>query len=63
MWQKIDDTRIQARRPLIPPAILLEDFPVTDELSAFIASSRKELSNIFAARDDRLAVVVGPCSI
>jgi 3-deoxy-7-phosphoheptulonate synthase len=63
MWQKIDDTRIQALRPLIPPAILMEDFPVSGELSAFIAKSRKELSAIFAAADDRLAVVVGPCSI
>ncbi|MDR2462598.1 MAG: 3-deoxy-7-phosphoheptulonate synthase [Verrucomicrobiales bacterium] len=63
MWQKIDDTRIQALRPLIPPAILLEDFPVSDELSAFIANSRRELSAIFTAEDDRLAVVLGPCSI
>ena len=63
MWQKIDDTRIQALRPLIPPAILMEDFPVSDELSSFIAKSRRELSDIFAANDDRVAVVVGPCSI
>jgi 3-deoxy-7-phosphoheptulonate synthase len=63
MWQKIDDTRIQALRPLIPPAILMEDFPVTDELSSFIAKSRGELSDIFSANDDRVAVVVGPCSI
>jgi 3-deoxy-7-phosphoheptulonate synthase len=63
MWQKIDDTRIQALRPLIPPAILLEDFPVSEELSAFIAKSRKELSDVFAAKDDRVVVVVGPCSI
>ncbi|MDR1191183.1 MAG: 3-deoxy-7-phosphoheptulonate synthase [Verrucomicrobiales bacterium] len=63
MWQKIDDTRILALRPLIPPAILLEDFPVGENWSAFIAKSRRELSAIFAAADDRLAVVVGPCSI
>jgi 3-deoxy-7-phosphoheptulonate synthase len=63
MWQKIDDTRIQALRPLIPTAILMEDFPVTDELSSFIAKSRRELSDIFSANDDRIAVVVGPCSI
>ncbi|MDR1145827.1 MAG: 3-deoxy-7-phosphoheptulonate synthase, partial [Verrucomicrobiales bacterium] len=46
-----------------PPAILLEDFPVSEELSAFIAKSRKELSDVFAAKDDRIVVVVGPCSI
>jgi nucleoside-diphosphate-sugar epimerase len=63
MWQKIDDTRIQALRPLIPPAILMEDFPVSQDLSAFIAKSRRELSAIFTAGDDRVAVVVGPCSI
>ena len=63
MSQKIDDTRIRDLRPLIPPAIMLEDFPVSDELSAFIAGSRRELANIFAGEDDRVVVVIGPCSI
>lgn len=63
MSAQIDDTRIAALRPLIPPAILLEDIPLTEKAASVVTDSRQHISNIFHGKDDRLVVVVGPCSI
>jgi len=60
---RIDDTRIRAVRPLITPALLEEQFPVPNAAHALVASSRAALSRILQNQDDRLIVVVGPCSI
>ncbi len=57
------DIRIRGLRPLIPPAILLEDEPITPDLAEFVTRSREEISKIFRGEDDRVIVVVGPCSI
>lgn len=58
-----DDVRIDGLRPLIPPAILMEEIHPGDEAIARIATVRNEISDIVHGRDDRLLVVVGPCSI
>jgi len=63
MSSPIDDTRIAALRPLIPPAILLEDIPLTEKAAKVVTSSRQEISEVFRGKNDRLVVVVGPCSI
>ncbi len=63
MFQVTDDVRIEGLRPLIPPAILMEEMPITEHASNTIASARKIASNIVQGHDDRLLVVVGPCSI
>ena len=60
---RIDDTRIGAVRPLITPALLDEKLPVPDAAQALVESSRAAISNILHGKDDRLIVVVGPCSI
>ncbi len=60
---RIDDTRIGAVRPLITPALLEELLPVPETAQALVESSRKAISNILHGKDDRLIVVVGPCSI
>ena len=60
---RVDDLRIANLRPLIPPAILLEDMPVTDPLARSIAAHRQEIHRILAGEDPRLLVVVGPYSI
>ncbi|MBI2205669.1 MAG: 3-deoxy-7-phosphoheptulonate synthase [Candidatus Rokubacteria bacterium] len=60
---KTRDLRVESIRPLIPPAILLEELPLGEDASAGIARARDELRAILAGRDDRLMVVVGPCSI
>ncbi len=60
---RIDDTRISAVRPLITPALLEEKLPVPDAAQVLVETSRKAISNVLHGRDDRLIVVVGPCSI
>ncbi len=58
-----DDVRIEGLRPLIPPAILMEEIHPGDEAIARIATARREISDIVHGKDDRLLVVAGPCSI
>ena len=60
---RIDDTRIKAVRPLITPALLQEWLPAPDAAQALVESSRAALSRVLHGQDDRLIVVVGPCSI
>jgi 3-deoxy-7-phosphoheptulonate synthase len=63
MHFRTDDLRIDGLRPLIPPAILMEELPLDDAGSATVARSREQIVDILKGRDDRLLVVVGPCSI
>ncbi len=60
---RIDDTRIGAVRPLITPALLEEKLPVPQAAQALVESSRAAISRVLHGTDDRLIVVVGPCSI
>jgi len=60
---RIDDVRIGAVRPLITPALLQERVPVRDNTLALVESSRRAIAEVLTGRDDRLLVVVGPCSI
>jgi len=63
MLHRTDDLRIENLRPLISPAILMEDFPLPEEGSATVAQGRREVAEILSGQDDRLLIVVGPCSI
>jgi 3-deoxy-7-phosphoheptulonate synthase len=60
---RIDDVRIGAVRPLITPALLQERVPVRDDTLALVERSRAAIADVLHGRDDRLIVVVGPCSI
>ena len=60
---RIDDTRISAVRPLITPALLEERLPVPDAAQTLVETSRAAISGVLHGADDRLIVVVGPCSI
>jgi 3-deoxy-7-phosphoheptulonate synthase len=60
---RIDDVRIGAVRPLITPALLQERVPVRDDTLAVVERSREAIADVLHGRDDRLVVVVGPCSI
>ncbi|MBI3635306.1 MAG: 3-deoxy-7-phosphoheptulonate synthase [Candidatus Rokubacteria bacterium] len=57
------DLRVENIRPLVPPAILLEELPLSEAASATVARGRDEIRAVLDRRDDRLVVVVGPCSI
>jgi 3-deoxy-7-phosphoheptulonate synthase len=61
--EKTADLRIESIRPLISPAILLEEQPLTPEQAAVVRRGREEIVRILNGQDDRLLVVVGPCSI
>ncbi len=63
MLQHTDDLRIEQVKPLIPPAILMEELPLTETASNTVANARRDVEAILRGDDDRLAVVVGPCSI
>ncbi len=58
-----DDLRIDEVRPLIPPAILIEELPVDPRAAATIADTRDAARAIITGENDRLLVIVGPCSI
>jgi len=60
---RTDDTRIGAVRALISPALLLEELPASDHALDVVARARQEIGAVLHGRDDRLLVVVGPCSI
>jgi len=60
---KTDDLRIRRIRPLLAPAILAEEIPLTGRGSDFVATARKSIETILDGHDSRLLVVVGPCSI
>jgi len=57
------DLRVESIRPLLPPAILLEELPLSDAAALTVSRGRDEVARILRAEDDRLVVVVGPCSI
>jgi len=63
MFQRTDDLRITQVRPLLPPAILLEELPITDYISNVVADTRRAIADVLFGRDSRLVMVVGPCSI
>ena len=60
---RIDDVRINTVRPLISPALLQERLPLDDASAEQIRQHRQIVSDILHGRDDRLLVIVGPCSI
>ena len=63
MFRRTDDLRIRDVRPLIPPAILLEEIPISERASIVVSDARAAIADVIAGADSRLVVVVGPCSI
>ena len=63
MFYQTDDVRISKIKELLPPIALIERFPASQEASKSVFSGRKAISEIFNHQDDRLLVVIGPCSI
>jgi 3-deoxy-7-phosphoheptulonate synthase len=58
-----DDLRIDELRPLLPPAILMEELPADDEVRRRVSQHRTDIGRVLSGEDDRLIAVVGPCSI
>ncbi|HEY6641950.1 3-deoxy-7-phosphoheptulonate synthase [Povalibacter sp.] len=60
---RTDDLRIRDIRELATPEELMREFAMTEPASAAVALGRTGMQNILHGKDDRLAVVIGPCSI
>ncbi|MDF7680261.1 3-deoxy-7-phosphoheptulonate synthase AroG [Enterobacteriaceae bacterium ESL0689] len=58
-----DDLRIKQIRELLPPVALLENFPATENAVNTVAHARDAIHRILTGDDDRLLVIIGPCSI
>src|SRR6187399_2658234 len=63
MFHRTDDVRISQLKPLIPPAILMEEVPITEAVSSLVSRTREDVAKVLAGQDPRLVVIVGPCSI
>jgi 3-deoxy-7-phosphoheptulonate synthase len=63
MHPTTSDLRIRSQKPLIAPAVLEDELPLSDAGAERVAQTRREVAAIVTGADDRLLVVVGPCSI
>lgn len=61
--QPTENLRISAIAPVATPALIQAEHPVTDAAASLVARTRAEIQAILDGEDDRLLVVVGPCSI
>lgn len=61
--RKTHDLHVVETRPLITPATLHEELPISESASNLVAETRDRIRNILRHEDSRLLVVVGPCSI
>ena len=58
-----DDIRIAGLNQLIAPIVLMEEIPIDENEAQLVKESREQAENILLGKDDRVLVVVGPCSI
>jgi 3-deoxy-7-phosphoheptulonate synthase len=63
MHPPTSDLRIRTTRPLVAPAVLEREIPLSDSGSNRIAGARRAIAAIMSGADDRMLVVIGPCSI
>ncbi len=63
MKPRTDDLRIERVRPLVSPAVLQEELPLSEAGAALIDGARREIEAVLFGDDPRLLVIVGPCSI
>ena len=63
MLKSTDDLRITEIKPLTTPIEVMRTHPRTDAATRTVISARHAFHNILTGQDDRLAVIVGPCSI
>ena len=58
-----DNTRIKSIRPVSTPAQVAAELPLSDLAAQTTFEARREIQEVLGSRDDRLLVIVGPCSI
>jgi 3-deoxy-7-phosphoheptulonate synthase len=60
---RTDDLRIKEIKELLPPSRVLRDFPITTRAAQTVYETRQAIHRILHGADDRLLVIMGPCSI
>jgi len=63
MKYKTDDLRISGLQEVLPPEELHREYPITDQASDTVHGTRQAIHEILSGENDRLVVIVGPCSI
>ncbi len=63
MSYNTDDLRIREIKELSPPSHLMREFTCSSQVSGLVHDTREAIHRILRARDDRLVVIIGPCSI
>jgi len=63
MSTNTDDLRIRNLRELLTPEALIDEMPASDEVAQHVTNARAAIQSVLDQSDDRLVVVVGPCSI
>ena len=57
------DLRVVSLRPLLSPALLMDDLPLDAHGARVVSGAREQIVRILNCEDDRLLVIVGPCSV
>jgi 3-deoxy-7-phosphoheptulonate synthase len=63
MQYRTDDLRIREIKELVPPSHVLRDLGVTDNAAKTVVEARQQIHRVLHGADDRLVVIMGPCSI
>ncbi len=63
MHYRTDDLRIREIKELVPPSHVLRDLSVTEKAAKTVVEARQEVHRVLHGADDRLVVIIGPCSI
>jgi 3-deoxy-7-phosphoheptulonate synthase len=59
----LENLRVSSMQPLLPPAILMEELPMTEAAAATVTAGRDGIVDVLTGNSDRLIVIAGPCSI
>src|SRR6266540_5821453 len=63
MQFKTDDVRILEIKELLPPAHVIREFPISERAAKTVYETRQAIHRVLHGADDRLLVIIGPCSI
>ena len=63
MYHNTDDLRIRSQHPLLTPALALQALPASEKATEVVTGARKDAAKVISGQDDRLMVIVGPCSV
>ena len=63
MQHNTDNLRITSSAPMVAPNVLMSKFPLSEQGSTNVFKTRQAIKDVLEGRDNRLMVIVGPCSI